>query len=71
MGSGRNHRVKWVIDKINDEIKSNIDLRKVAIQELKENKIPYIIKRPLPNNKWEYIKTIEEQANFYTDTLIP
>jgi DNA-directed RNA polymerase subunit K/omega len=41
---------------INDEIKSNIDLRKVAIQELKENKIPFIIKRPLPNNKWEYIR---------------
>jgi DNA-directed RNA polymerase subunit K/omega len=39
-----------------DEIKSNIDLRKVAIQELKENKIPYIIKRPLPNNKYEYIR---------------
>ena len=36
-----------------DEIKSNIDLRKVAIQELKENKIPYLIKRPLPNNKYE------------------
>jgi DNA-directed RNA polymerase subunit K/omega len=39
-----------------DEIKSNIDLRKVAIQELKENKIPFIIKRPLPNNKYEYIR---------------
>ena len=41
---------------INDEIKSNIDLRKVAIQELKENKIPYLVKRPLPNNKHEYIR---------------
>jgi DNA-directed RNA polymerase subunit K/omega len=41
---------------ITDEIKSNIDLRKVAIQELKENKIPFIIKRPLPNNKYEYIR---------------
>ena len=41
---------------INDEIKSNIDLRKVAIQELKENKIPYLVKRPLPNNKYEYIR---------------
>jgi len=39
-----------------DEIKSNIDLRKVAIQELQENKIPFIIKRPLPNNKYEYIR---------------
>jgi len=41
---------------IDDDIKSNIDLRKVAIQELKENKIPFLIKRPLPNNKYEYIR---------------
>lgn len=41
---------------INDNIKSNMDLRKIAIKELKENKIPYIIKRPLPNNKYEYVR---------------
>jgi hypothetical protein len=33
-----------------------MDLRKIAIKELKENKIPYIIKRPLPNNKYEYVR---------------
>lgn len=39
-----------------DDIKSNMDLRKVAIAELKQNKIPYIIKRPLPNGKYEYVR---------------
>jgi len=39
-----------------DDIKSNMDLRKVAIAELKQNKIPYIIKRPLPNGKYEFVR---------------
>ena len=37
-------------------IKNNIDLRQISIQEFKEGKIPYMIKRPLPNNKYEYIR---------------
>jgi DNA-directed RNA polymerase subunit K/omega len=41
---------------IKDNIKSNMDLRKIAIEELKQNKIPYIIKRPLPNNKYEFVR---------------
>lgn len=41
---------------INDSIKSNMDLRKIAIEELKQNKIPYIVKRPLPNNKYEFVR---------------
>jgi DNA-directed RNA polymerase subunit K/omega len=41
---------------IPEDIKSNMDLRKIAIEELKQNKIPYIIKRPLPNNKYEFIR---------------
>ena len=41
---------------VKDNIKSNMDLRKVAIEELKQNKIPYIIKRPLPNNKYEFVR---------------
>ncbi len=40
----------------NSEIKSNMDLRKIAIEELRQNKIPYIIKRPLPNNKYEFVR---------------
>jgi len=38
-------------DKI--KIKSNMELRLIAIEELKEGKLPYIIKRQLPNNKYE------------------
>jgi len=41
---------------IKDNIKSNMDLRKIALEELKQNKIPYIVKRPLPNNKYEYVR---------------
>lgn len=41
---------------INTDIKSNMDLRKIAIEELRQNKIPYIIKRPLPNNKYEFVR---------------
>ena len=33
-----------------------MDLRKIAIEELRQNKIPYIIKRPLPNNKYEFVR---------------
>jgi DNA-directed RNA polymerase I, II, and III subunit RPABC2 len=38
------------------KIKSNMELRSVALRELKEGKLPYIIKRPLPNNKNEYLR---------------
>lgn len=34
-------------------IKSNMELRKIAITELQEGRLPYIIKRQLPNNKYE------------------
>lgn len=37
-------------------IKSNMELRQVAIQELKEGKLPLLVKRPLPNNRFEEIK---------------
>jgi DNA-directed RNA polymerase subunit K/omega len=42
-----------LIDVTNYKIKSNIELREIALNELKEGKIPFIIKRPLPNNKYE------------------
>lgn len=38
----------------NYKINSNMELRKVAIRELVEKKLPYIIKRTLPNGKNEY-----------------
>jgi len=37
-------------------IKSNMEFRRVALQELQEGKLPYILKRPLPNNKFEYFR---------------
>lgn len=41
---------------IKENVKSNMDLRKIALEELRQNKIPFIIKRPLPNNKYEFIR---------------
>lgn len=40
-------------------IEKNMNLRAVALQELKESKLPYIIKRPMPNGKTEYWKVSE------------
>ena len=35
-------------------IKRNMELREVAITELQQKRLPYIIKRTLPNGKIEY-----------------
>lgn len=37
-----------------DTIKTNMQLRAVAVKELVEKRLPYIIKRTLPNGKPEY-----------------
>jgi DNA-directed RNA polymerase subunit K/omega len=42
--------------KIDSHIKSNMDLRIIALEELKQGKIPFIIKRPLPNEKYEFVR---------------
>ncbi len=44
------------IDITAKKIASNMQLREVALQELMEGKLPYIIKRPLPNGKFEYYR---------------
>lgn len=36
--------------------KTDIDIRMIAIEELKKGVIPFIIKRPLGNNKFDYIR---------------
>jgi DNA-directed RNA polymerase I, II, and III subunit RPABC2 len=41
---------------IDINVKSNMDLRKIAIDELKQGKVPFIIKRPLPNDKYEFVR---------------
>lgn len=35
-------------------IQSNMQLREIAIEELKQKRLPYMVKRPLPNGKVEY-----------------
>jgi len=42
--------------KIEENIKSNMELRKIALEELKLGKLPFIVKRPMPNNKFEYVR---------------
>ena len=43
-----------LVDVGNLHVKSNMDLRAVAIRELMEGKLPYMVKRAMPNNKTEY-----------------
>lgn len=38
------------------KVQSNMGLRAIALQELKEKKLPYLIKRQMPNGKAEYWK---------------
>lgn len=40
----------------NFNIESNMELRRIAMMELREGKVPYLVKRVLPNNKTEYWK---------------
>lgn len=35
-------------------IQGNMELRKIAMQELEQKRLPYMIKRPLPNGRVEY-----------------
>lgn len=39
-----------------ERITSNLRLRRVALEELKQGKLPYIIQRPLPNGKKEHVR---------------
>lgn len=38
------------------KIEKNMDLRRIALQELQEGKLPYMVKRTFPNKKVEYVK---------------
>lgn len=38
------------------KLTTNMQLRQVALREFHENRLPYIIKRTLPNNKFEYYR---------------
>lgn len=45
-----------LVDVTDLEIKSNMELRSVAIRELNENKLPFIVERQLPGGKSEHWK---------------
>lgn len=38
------------------KITSNMQLREVALRELESRRLPYIIKRPMPHGKAEYVR---------------
>ncbi len=44
------------IDNITTDVKSNMELRQIALKELIEGRLPFMIERKLPNNKKEYYR---------------
>eukprot|EP00960_Hanusia_phi_P077164 768657-Hanusia_phi.AAC.16 len=46
------------VEKVLSEVTftGDLDLRRIAIEELKQGVIPYIIKRQLGNNKFDYVR---------------
>jgi len=49
-----NGAIPFVEIPVNYNIKTNMQLREIAIRELKEHKLPYIVKRQMPNGNTEY-----------------
>lgn len=50
-------------------INNNMELRKIAIEELMEGKLPYIIKRPLPNGTYKYIRISDLDVTSVIDRM--
>nr|QPI16624.1 MAG: DNA-directed RNA polymerase subunit K [Virus NIOZ-UU159] len=44
------------INGVKKNISSNMELRQVALEELKQGRLPFIIERDLPNKKKEYYR---------------
>lgn len=44
------------IENITTDVKSNMELRQIALKELIEGRLPFMIERKLPNNKKEYYR---------------
>jgi len=40
-------------------IRGNMELRSVALRELREGRLPYIVRRMMPNGKPEYLRIAE------------
>lgn len=44
------------INNITTDVKSNMELRQIALIELTEGRLPFMVERKLPNNKKEYYR---------------
>jgi DNA-directed RNA polymerase subunit K/omega len=44
------------INDMTTDVKSNMELRQIALKELTEGRLPFMIERKLPNNKKEYYR---------------
>jgi DNA-directed RNA polymerase subunit K/omega len=44
------------INNITTDVKSNMELRQIALKELTEGRLPFMIERKLPNNKKDYYR---------------
>ena len=44
------------INNITTDVKSNMELRQIALKELTEGRLPFMVERKLPNNKKEYYR---------------
>lgn len=58
-----------LVDAPNLEIKTNMELRAIAIQELKEGKCPLIVKRSFPGGFAEYWKVSDLDLSNVTDLM--
>lgn len=44
------------INNMTTNVKSNMELRQIALKELTEGRLPFMVERKLPNNKKEYYR---------------
>ena len=44
------------INDMTTNVKSNMELRQIALKELTEGRLPFMVERKLPNNKKEYYR---------------
>ena len=44
------------VNDMTTDVKSNMELRQIALKELTEGRLPFMVERKLPNNKKEYYR---------------
>jgi DNA-directed RNA polymerase subunit K/omega len=44
------------VNDMTTNVKSNMELRQIALKELTEGRLPFMVERKLPNNKKEYYR---------------